>query len=335
MSYSEFKSGYAVETTFKDGTTIDGAGDTAYLLGQLATKNDWPSPVYNTVYSAPGVNVKEVGVGKLFKSEARYEGMLSLNMQNGIPIWLAMGASSTAASVHTITPTTDGSLLPSVAWQTEEKGSGTDEEYQYQGVKVDSLLMSHDLATPELNMLMAKLEVRGGTALDPGFALTNDPALPATANAELYINLTRTWDSAGTPISIDGLEKIEIAVANGLMPKYAHSYDTGVYTGRDPYIYLETRRKGYLINLFFHPDTIERAMWDELVASGNTKDATFKWTRDTNDYILVTASDCQVNRGTKHTPESTNTLNIEHYILEPRALSIDVKDDIAGSFYGE
>jgi hypothetical protein len=333
MSYTEFKSGYAIESTYKT-SVITGAGDTTYLLGQMATQNDWPSPTYNINYTGTGVNTKEVGAGLLFKSEARYEGMLALMMQNGIPCWLAMGKSSTAASVHTITPTTDGSLLPSLTWQTEEKGSGTNEEYQYQGVKVDSLLMSHDLSSPESNLLMAKLEVRGGSVSDPAFALTNDPALPATANADPYINLTRTWDSAGTPVAIDGLQKIEIAIANGLQAQYAHSYDTGTYTGRDPYAYTEAQRKQYQINLFLHPDTIERQLWDELVATGNTKDATFKWTRSTNDYILVTASDCQVSINTKHTPPP-GKLNIEQVVLEPRALSIDVKDSIAGSFYGE
>jgi hypothetical protein len=198
--------------------------------------------------------------------------------------------------------------------------------------------MSHDLKTPDLNYLMAKLEVRGGSVSDPAFALTNDPALPPTANADPYINLTRTWDTGigGTPISIDGIEKIEIAIANGLVPKYAHSYDAGVYTGRDPYTYLEAQRKAYQINIYYHPNTIGRALHDELRAVGNTKDATFKWTRAADDYILVTASDCQVVMNTKHTPESTNVLNIEQAILEPRALSIEVKDKINGSpYYGE
>ena len=339
MSYSEFKDGYAIEGSFKDGTTLDSADDTAYLLGQLATENDWPDPVFEPFFTATGVNAKEVGAGLLSKGRATMDGMLSLMVQDGIVCWLGMGGHSVAGSdpyTHTIAPTVDGSLLPSIVLQHEEKGSGTNEEYQYQGVKVDSLMLSHDLKSSDLNFLMAKMEIKGAFAKDPAFALDTDPALPATANIDPFINLTRKWNTtdpaAGT--SIAGLEKIEIVVANGLTPIYAHSYDTGVYTGQWPYMFLEAQRKAYRINLLMHPDTIERQLWDELLATGNTKDSVFKWTRSANDYITVTASDCQVVTVQKHTPE-VGTLNLEQVVLVPRAVSIEAKDALAGGAYGE
>jgi hypothetical protein len=339
MSYTEFKDGYALEGSFKDGTTLDSADDTAYLLGQLATQNDWPSPVFETISTATGVNAKEVGAGLLTKVRARMDGMLSLMVQDGIVCWLAMGGHSVAGGdpyVHTIAPTTDGTQLPSIVLQHEEKGTATNEEYQFQGVKVDSIVLSHDMNNPELDFLMAKLEIKGAFAKDPAFALDVDPALPATANTDPYINLTRKWNTtdpaAGT--SIAGLEKIEIVIANGLTPIYAHSYDTGVYTGQWPYMFLEAPKKAYRIKLLMHPNTIERQLWDELLASSNTKDAVFKWTRDTNDYITVTATDCQVIDVPKHTPE-TDKLNLEEVVLLPRAVSIEVKDAIAGGAYGE
>jgi hypothetical protein len=132
---------------------------------------------------------------------------------------------------------------------------------------------------------------------------------------------------------LDGLTKIEIIIANRLTPLFDHSWDTGVYTGRWPYYFLEAPLKKYRINLTLHLDTIERALWDELIATGNTKDATFKWIRSANDYILVTASDCQVIQHSITTPAEGSA--IEEVVLEPRAMSIDVKDSIAGARYGE
>jgi len=288
-------------------------------------------------YTATGVNAKEVAAGLLFKGVFRMDGMISLMMQNGVLIWLAMGGHSVVGAdpyTHTIAPTTDGSQLPSIVLQHEEKGTATNEEYQFQGVKVDSMVLSHDSNGPDF--LMAKLEIKAAYAKDPAFALTNDPALPATANADPYLSYVRKWNTtdpdAGT--SIAGLEKIEIVVANGITPRYGNSYDTSVYTGRWPYMFTEASRKAYQINLTMHPNTIERQLWDELIASGNTKDAVFKWTRSANDYIKVTALDCQVVASPKHTPE-TGKLNMEEVILRPRALSFEVKDSIAGGAYGE
>ena len=57
MSYYQYKDGYAIEGTFKDGTTINDAADTAYLFGQLANTCDWPSPTFSVHKTATGVNV--------------------------------------------------------------------------------------------------------------------------------------------------------------------------------------------------------------------------------------------------------------------------------------
>jgi hypothetical protein len=285
-------------------------------------------------YTTTGYNVKEVGVGLLWKSHMVLRGMYGLRMQNGILCEMAMGVSSTAGAdpyTHTITPTTDGSRIPSFTINHEQIGTATDEEYQFQGCKVDSLTLFHDMKNADF--LMARVEWMAGKATD-GISLTNDPALPATANADSYVELERKWDSAGTPVSIDGLQQIEIIIANGLQPIYAPTWDTGTYTGQWVQEFLEANRKQYRIRMLLHPNTIERALWDELIATGNTKDATFKWIRSANDYILVTASDCQVVQHELITPKADEGL-LEEVILEPRALSIEVKDSIVKQRYGE
>ena len=336
MSYTEDRDGYAIETTWCDGTTIDAAGDTTYLMGALASRNEWPSPTYSAVYSAPGVNAKEVGASKVFKSKAEYRGMITLMLQNGIPIMLAMGKSTTPAPAgaiytHTITPYTDGTQLPSVVWQHEEKGTGTNEEYQFQGCKVDSLVLSHDFSGPD--MLMGKMEIMGGASIDPGFASTNDPALPATANADPFINLTRTWDYLGTDTDLTGLVKVEISIINALTPKYSPSWDT-VYTGRDPYMLKEANRKQYMVHLTIHPDTVEREIWDELITASNLKELYFKWQRSATDYIAVTCTDCEVLRHDIVTDVDA-PLKLVVIEMEPRALSFTVVDSIEETAYNE
>ena len=332
MSYTEFRDGYAVETPGSEGiSVIDGAGDTAYLLGAVSQKSEHPSPKALMRYAPTGYNTKEVAANLLWKANFAYRGMYGLVMQNGLPIFYALGDSSTAGDVHTLVPFADGSPVPSLTINHEQRGSATNEEYQFTGCKIDSLTMIHDMKdTP---FLMAKIEWMAMGAAD-GIALTNAPALPATANTDAYTTLERKWDSGGTPVNIDGLQYVEISIGNGLRPIYGHTWDTGVYTGRDPYILLEDQRKRYQIIMDLHTNTIERVLWDELIAAGSNKEMTFKWVRSATDYILVTATDCYVTEHELITPQVDETL-IERVVIEPRALSVDVSDALADAMYGD
>ena len=337
MSYNQWRDGYTLESTFRT-STCTAASSTAYRLGAISEKSLMPSPEFDAIKNPVGVNAREVTAGNIWKSQASLRGMIGLVLQNGIPCYLAMGKSSTAGTdpyTHTITPTTDGSLLPSITWQHEEKGDATNEEYQFEGVKVDSLMLSHDMASGAPNVLMGKLEIMAGKAKDPGFALTNDPALPATANTDPYTALTRTWDYGSGNTAIAGLQKVDIHIINGLHPLYSHSWDTGTYTGQWPYQFGEDPDKTYLVDMIAAKNTIERAIWDELIALSNTKEAYFKWTRSTNDYIAVTCTDCQVTVHEIMTPAGADRTDLVNIQLVPRAMSIEVKDSIAGGSYGE
>lgn len=337
MSYTQFRDGYKIESneskpfgTFRT-STITAAGDTTYLWGAVFEESVHPSPTAMLRYTTTGYNVKEVGAGLLWKSHMVLRGMYGIILQNGILCWATMGVSSTAALVHTIVPTTDGSRIPSFTINHEQKGSATNEEYQFQGCKVDSLTLVHDMKdTP---FLMAKVEWMAGKATD-GIALTNDPILPgATINKDAYINLERTWDVGGTGSTIDGLQRVEIVIANGLNPIYAPTWDTGTYTGQWVQEFLEANRKQYRIRMLLHPNTIEREIWDELISTNTNKVATFKWIRSANDYILVTATGPIVDHQLITPPAGEGLL--EEVIMEPYSMSIKVKDAIAGSFYGE
>ena len=331
--YTAFKFGYAKEATFRT-SVIDGVGDTAYLLGAFSEAAKHPSAVYDTIPIGPGYNSLEVSAGNMFESQAQMRGFYVLRMQNGIPCWMAMGKSVTAGTdpyTHTITPYTDGTLLPSFTINIEEEGTATDEEFQWTGCKVDSLVLSHDAAT--VNCLIAKMEWMAAKEAD-GIALTTAPQLPATASTGPYMALERKYDIAGANLSIDGLQRIDIIIRNGLEPLNAHTWDTGVYTGEWPYAFLEANMKDYEIQMLLHPSTVERAIWDDKRTHTNTKNYTFKWTRSANDYIKVTASKCHVLEHEKSTPRAGERMMVVVRMV-PETMSIEVKDSIVGGRYGE
>ena len=332
MSYTQFRDGYKKETT--PGTSIiTGAGDATNTFGAISEESSHPSPVAMTRFIPTGYNVKEVPTGGMWKDVFLVMGQYAITMQNGVLLWAVMGKSSTAGAdpyTHTITPTTDGTPIPSFTLNHEQKGSATDEEYQFMGCKFDSVALVYDMK--QAPFLMAAAEIRGMKAQD-GIDLTNDPTLPATANTDIYANLERIWDVGGTPVNIDGLQRVEINIANGIEPKWGRTYDTGVYTGYWPFVLLEAKRKMYRINMLLHPKTIERRMWDSLISTATAITSTFKWVRGANDYIKVTA----IGPVVEHqliTPKIPNLL-LEQVVIEPYSMSIEVKDSIAGGAYGE
>ena len=333
MSYTEFRDGYIKEAIFRT-STITAVGDTTYLFGAVSQESVHPSPVAMMRYTPTGYNVKEVGAGLMWKSHFLLRGMYGLTMQNGVLLWATMGKSSTAGVVHTITPTTDGSAIPSFTINHEQRGTATDEEYQFQGCKIDSLTLVYDMK--EAPFLMAKVEWMAGKATD-GIALTNDPALPATANTDAYVNLERKWDTTGTSVNIDGLQRFEMNIINGLNPIFAHTWDTGTYTGMWVQQFLEASRKQYQVTLYLHPNTIERRMWDSLISTTTAITATFKFVRSATDYILITVVGPIVEhqlitpKTTQQGPEEL----IEKVVIEPYSVSIAVSDLLAASAYGE
>jgi hypothetical protein len=333
--YDKFKLGYAEEGTYRT-SVIDGVGDTAYLMGAFARAAKHPSATYNTIPVGPGFNSLEVAAGMMFESEAELRGHYTIRAQNGIPCWMTMGTSSTAGAdpyTHTITPYTDGTLLPSFTLNLEEEGTATDEEFQWTGCKVDSMVLSHDAKTA--NCLIYEMEWMAGKEAD-GIALTTAPQLPPTANTDAYIALERKYDISSANLDIDGLQRVDIIIGNGLEPVYSHSTDAGTYTGEWPYMYLEAPMKQYEIQMLLHPSTIERAIWDDKRNHVNTKDYTFKWTRSTNDYIKVTATNCHPVEHEKMTPVAKKESMLVLVRLVPEAISIEVKDSIAGgTYYGE
>jgi len=260
------------------------------------------------------------------------QGMYPVGLQNGVPIWAAMGASSTGAGppyTHTITA---GTTVPSFTIYHERTGTATDWVTLFTGCKVAGLTLT---CSEEQKYLIGRMDWIAQKAQDPNLdgtnaTLTADPALPATATTDPYkfAGMTRTFNGA----SIDGLISMELTISPDLSPIRAHKWDSGTYTGQWLYKLLESPRKKYHLKMELSPDSDD--LWDSGVASTVTDDVVFKWTKSTNDYIQITCTDCPITYPELTTPEvGTSLVNV--YELEPRSLSIEVKDSIAGGAYGE
>jgi len=338
MSYTAFKDGYAIEATY--GTAaITTAGSTAYLPGLISQELRHPNPRWRTHHRAVGVGAYEVPAGAIWKSIESRIGTWQVVLQNGIPLWMAQGGSSTAddtpsAGYYTHTITADD--LPSFTTYHERTGTGTDWVILYTGCMVGNLTLQ---CSQETLGLLATIDWVSQNAADPNLdgtnaTLTNDPALPATANTEPYLfsQLTRTWDYGSGNVALDGLEDVKLTISPGLQVLMSHYWDSGTNKAHIPRGYYEAPRRDYQLEFIYHPENDD--VWDALVSTSNAQEFYLKWTRDTKDYIAITCTDCQVIDHDTITPRTEDTL-LERVIFEPRSLSISVVDQIAGGSYGE
>ena len=329
-NYTAFRDGYLRETTF-GSSIIPNAATQTYLWGAISQDSVHPSPTTSLYYRAVGVNAKEVDAATdVTKLEEICTGMYGIIPQNGVFLEAAMGKSSTAGAdpyTHTITPTDDGSLLPSFTMQHEVTGSATDWATQYLGCKINELALIMDY---EGRYLVAMLNWVASEATDPGFMADNNPVLPATATTPAYYwgGFTKTFAAAAGPL--DGLKYLELSINSGLEPDYAARWDVATWKGRQPWQFNEAPRKAYTLTMQLHPQSDD--LWDELVATGNTDDIVLKWTKSVNDYIQATLSDCKFIKHEQKTMVR-GELMVE-VVCEPRAISFEVKDAIAGDAAG-
>lgn len=322
MSYTSFLDSYQLETIY--GTsTITAAGDPTSLLGVIREKGMHPTPRFAAQYSSSAVGAREPAADGISKSNAVYQGNWTIILQNGVPLWLGMGASSTAGIVHTITP----AYLPSITLQHDRKGSGTDWGIQYTGVMVSRLKLMDDRSVPGL---IAVVDWVAQDAADPGFVLTSTPALPATATTGPFYELvTATYDGN----NLDGLTQFEFSIDPGLNALMGQWWLGGVDQSHIPIGYVEDFVRKYTLNLRMHPPDDD--LWDDGIARSNSKDMVFKWQKSADDYIQLTMTDVQILYPETTTPKDKEKGLDELYECVPTTVSIEVKDAIAAASYGE
>ncbi len=318
MSSTSFQDSYGIEAAW--GTSvITGAGDTTYLLGLIREKATHPSPKYTAQYTSSPVGAREPTF--IGKTDMVRQGNWTVILQNGVPLWLAMGASSTAATVHTITP----AYLPSITLQHDRKGTGADWGIQYTGVMLSRLKLMDDRKVPGL---VAVIDWVARDSKDPGFVLTSTPALPATATKGPFFDLvTATWDGN----DLDGMKSFEFTIDPGLSALVGQWWLANVDQQHIPIAYVEDFIRKYSLTLTMHPGNDD--LWDDAINPLATpKDMVFKWQKSANDYIQITMTDVVLLYAETTSPLGDLT---EIYECVPTKVSIEVKDGLAGSAYGE
>ena len=168
------------------------------------------------------------------------------------------------------------------------------------------------------------------------FTSTNDPVLPPTASTAGYLfsNMTRTIytnASPDSPETLDGLIEMELTISPDISKLNIVEWDTGTLV-RSPTRFDEGDKKVYELRLKYSPTS--STLHDELLTTSNLKDIVFKWTRSTNDYIEITCADCSIIRHPLISPPRDISL-VDTVVIKPRAVTIEVKDSIAGGYYGD
>lgn len=332
--YTGFVDGYAFEAIWGTSPITDEA-DIMYSFGLLSKEAIHPSPECSVIYAAPGLNELEVDESLITKGPYTLSGTYIVAPFNGILLKAAMGKSTTteAGGVYThtiVVPTAVDNVLPplpSFTIQHEMTGTATDWATQFTGCKINQLEIQCDY---KRRVLIFVVDWLAKKAAKVAFTLTNTPDFPTGTNDEAYVfaNMTRTFDGS----DLDGLIGLKINISSDITGEYAHTYTTGTYDGMWPYLFTEGSIRKYEVSLEYTPGS--STIWEELIATSNTKDLVFKWTRSANDYIQITCSDCKVIEHTMKTPEIGKELR-EQVKMIPASISIVVKDGIAGGYYNE
>lgn len=323
MSSTSFQDSYELEANW-GVSTIPLASTQTRLLGVINDRAIHPTPRYSAQYSSSAVGAREPAGGGISKNDAILQGNWTIILQNGIPLWLAMGVSSTGAGppyTHAITP----GYLPSITLQHDRTGSGADWGIQYTGVMASRFKLMDDRSVPGL---IAVIDWVAKDVADPGFVLSSTPALPATATTGPFYDLvTATYDGN----DLDGLKDFEFTIDPGLNALMGQWWLANVDQSHVPIAYVEDFVRKYSLALRMHPGNDD--LWDDGISpTGNTKDMVFKWQKSANDYVQLTMTDVQILYPETTTPKGDL---VEIYECVPTTVQIEVKDAIAGGSYGE
>lgn len=342
MVYNRFRDSYAREDPDDPygSTAIPDENADSYVFGLISKNADHPTPVAHVDDAGVAVNEQEVADNDIYKDSFELLGMYPLGLRNAIILQGVMGGSSTAGSgpyTHTIAPAAavDGVIpdLPSYTIQHERYGSSDAWSTQFLGTKISSLLLT---CSWQERFLAARVNWIAKKDDDVDFQMANTPTLPATANDAPYVfgSMARTWDVDGTPLALDGLRYMELAISPNFTEERGHTWDSvsGDYEGDYITDLLESPMKQYDFKMHYMPTS--SVIYKELKQTGGTKKMVFQWTRTATDYIKLTLTDCYVRRHQLVTwvKGQPDLLEVN---MRPRKVEFEVKDMIPGSAYGE
>jgi len=331
--------GYIHEGTFNT-SPIDSADDIMYRIGLLGDRApaQHPSPIPNLKFAPVAVGTQEVAAGRVWKTSFTAAGNYSIGVVNGVLCQIALGESTTTDdspsagyNTHAIAPKAPvaGSIpaMDSITWHHEKLMSDDSVlTVQFTGMKAASLTL---IAAQERKYLLAKLGVLSAGRAKKNFDLDVAPAFPATANPLPFMvrDTILTFDTSGTPINIsEYMRNVEVEISPNLEAIMENR-------SMDPAFFAEGWMKDYTLRMDLIPYSL--AIWDELVATGNTKDMTVKFVRNsTTDYILATLTDVTFIEHTIESP-AMGEEEVAHIEGKPRTLRFSVVDKLEGSAYNK
>ena len=334
MAYDTFYLGWREEDTH--GTSkITGAGDTAYLVGSVTENTPLPDPDWSVNLAPPAWGTRTTSsITKTVPTVTTTA--FAFLPHNAIPVWWALGKSSTAGTVHTLTAQSQASgtiaQLPSITLHAERLDAGavlSDWVTQYTGLRNVAARFFVGDDDPELTAIMSWL---GLQASDQAFALTSKPANPTGTHTSpqhyLWGSCSCKFGATGSTATIEGVTYWEIGIQNGthaIPGGYGSKWASAVYQGRHQTIELVVR---------YRPQ-VETLHADLLATTVSTNDWEFEFVRDaTDDKLKFT---CTTAPTVTHKVPQPN--NAEEFEIELRAnvesLTVEATDQIASTFYGE
>jgi hypothetical protein len=331
MAYDTFYLGWADETTH--GTSlVTGAGDTAYKFGSTTDNTPLPDPNWQFLREVPDWGERKTS--NLLKTVPTVTtSAFAFLPNNAVPCYWALGKSSTAATVHTITAQSQASgtiaQLPSLTFHAERLDSAavlTDWVTQYTGMRNLATRFFCGDDDPELTCVMAWLGLK---ATDQAFALTTKPANVTGTHTSpihyLWPGCTHKYDST----TIEGVTHWEIAIENGthtVPGDYGSKWPSAVYQGRHQQITLTVRYRPQVETL--HADLLATT-----VPAG--KDWEFEFVRDaTDDKLKFTCSTTSTVVHPVPHPNTAGEFEVELTAIVTN-LTVTATDQINATFYGE
>lgn len=322
-TYDKFTLCFKEETSW-GSNAIPNAGTTAYLLGLVSEKALLPDPEIDVYRHPPAAGSRNPSA--IQKIRMPIQSSFYIAPVNGILYYLAWGTSSTVGAgpyTHTITRATS---LPSITLHHEAVDSGeslSDYVRQFLGIQLAAISLEASVRKPYLH---SNIAIIGKTAQRAAFKLTNAPDNPSGSGTAPYkwVDATRKYD--GT--AIDEVIGFKLVNMNNLFPILVHQ-STGmevcssIVPGIGYYeLELEIIATGY-------------EFFDDALAASNTKTVELNFLRSATDYIKITCANCAVIEPKYPHPGRLEEGFRGFIKFEPETVSIEIKDMLAGSWYGE
>ena len=322
-TYDEFTLCYKEESSW-GSNAIPSAGTAAYILGIVSEKAALPDPAVDVFRHPPAANSRNPSA--IQKIRMPVQSNFYVGIVNGILCYLAWGASSTSGAgpyTHTITR---GTSISSITLHHEAIDSGatlSDYVRQYLGLQIAAISFEASNRKPYLHSNVAWV---GKTAQRAAFKLSSAPTWPESLTQPYkWVDATRKYNAAAIDevigfklVNINNLSPILVQQSSGM--EACHSIVPGVEGYYE--LELEIIATGY-------------EFFDDLIAASNTKTVELNFLRSATDYIKFTCANCAVIGAKKPHPGNLKEGFRGFIRFEPETVSIEVKDMLAGSWYGE